>query len=92
MPKGPIIPVRELQEQPDASDTLKAQKRYSLTDVYDPMRINSELDWLHSRVNLILVEGPAIDDLAISPTVEELSERVNLLTELCRSAGLLRRS
>lgn len=92
MPKGPIVVTREPLAQPDATDTLKGQKSYSLTDVYDPMRINSELDRLHDRINGIVLEGAALEDLPASPTVEQLSERVNILTELCRSAGLLRRS
>lgn len=90
MARGPIQVAREPITQPALESTFKAQKRFRQGPEYNPETINSEYDFLHERVNNILVESAAISDLAGSATLGEVITRVNLLTQILREAGLLK--
>ena len=78
--------------QPNAQNTRKGQKRFRQGGEYDGTQINSELDYIHERINQIVVEDPAIEDLDSGATLTEVIERLNSITETLRSAGLLRPS
>jgi len=52
--------------------------------------INSELDYVHERLNNIVVEAAAITDLTSGATLAETITRVNALTQILRNAGLLK--
>lgn len=92
MATGPIAVPRTPIAQPDRIDTKKSQKRRALGPEFDAQMVNNELDYLHERLNLVVVEDPAIADLASGATLAEVITRLNLITETLRSAALLRRS
>lgn len=54
MAKGSLPRRRSPIEQPDTSNTKVGQKRYAQRDDYDGQAINSELDYIHERINDIL--------------------------------------
>jgi hypothetical protein len=78
--------------QPDRNFTKKGQKRFRLPAEYDPEPINSELDYLHERVNQVVYEATALTDLDSGETLANTIARVNALTEILRQAGLLKSS
>lgn len=90
MPRGPTVVPREAQAQPDGRSTKKSQKRGFQKEEYDPRSINNELDYLHERLNLIVVESAALTDLSGSATLANVITRVNELTAILRTAGLIR--
>lgn len=92
MSRGPITVGRTPITQPDVSSTRKGQKRFRQGDKYEPTQINTELDYIHERINQIVVEDPAIDDLDSGATLAQVITRVNLLTQTLRDAGLLKSS
>lgn len=91
MARGVITVPREPISQPVVSDTRKSQKRRALNAESDPQLINNELDYVHERLNMIVVEDPAITDLDSGATLAEVITRLNLITQTLRSAGLLKR-
>lgn len=91
MPVGPIVPRRTAITQPDVSNTRKSQKRRALLGEYNPQLINNELDYVHERLNMIVVEDAAIEDLDSGASLGDVITRLNLITETLRSAGLLKR-
>ena len=91
MAKTSIDIPRTKTPQPSVGTTRKAQKRYQQPIEYDARTINSELDFVHERINAIIVEDPSISDLESTATLSDVITRVNLLTEIIRKAALLRR-
>lgn len=90
MAKGAITVPREPIAQPNRENTRKGQKRYRQPEVYDPTQINTEFDYIHERLNQIVVESAAIEDLSGSATLAQVITRLNAVTEILREAGLLR--
>lgn len=78
--------------QPDISDTSKSQKRRAIDDDSSPQLINNELDYLHERINNIVIEAPALTDLAADAALPEVIARVNELTQTLRASALLKQS
>jgi hypothetical protein len=92
MAKGAITVPREPIAQPEVGSTRKGQKRYRAGAEYDPLPLNAELDYVHERINQVVVESAALEDLESSATLAETITRVNELAEILRSAGLLKSS
>lgn len=86
---GPITAATTAIVQPDPSNTKKGQKRLRLSGDYDAIQLNSQLDYIHERLNQIVREDPALADLAGSATLAQVITRLNTITETLRSAGLL---
>ena len=79
--------------QPDRNDTRKGQKRFRLPAAYDPEAINSELDYVHERINQVVYESVALADLdTATATNAQIATRVNEIAEILRQAGLLKSS
>jgi hypothetical protein len=79
-------------DQPEIGSTRKGQKRLRQPADYDPETINSELDYVHERINQITYEAAALTDLSGSATLADTITRVNALAEILRQAGLLKSS
>ncbi len=90
MARGPIQVAREPITQPALESTFKAQKRFRQGQEYNPETLNSEYDFLHERVNDILVESAPLADLALTATLAQTIVRVNELAAILREAGLLK--
>ncbi len=100
MAKENIMPSRLKTLQPQASETRKDQKGYQLPEEYSAQLTNQELDRLHQRINDLVTEstdsGVIIEDLvatgvALTDSAAAIT-RLNLLSEIMRTAGLLRRT
>ena len=94
MAKQSIIAARSAISQPNVASTNKDQKRFEQGSDYNPQQLNAELDYIHERINKIVVEASALADLATDGTSSnsEICTRINALTEILRNSGLLRRS
>lgn len=57
MARGSIPRRRTPIQQPDEASTKIGQKRYAQGQEYDGQRINSELDYVHERINQVLPEA-----------------------------------
>jgi hypothetical protein len=90
MSRGALTVPREAQSQPTASSTKRGQKRYIARSEFDPTQLNIELDYIHERLNQIVLESPALADLAGSATLANVITRLNAITEILRDAGLIR--
>lgn len=90
MAKGAISVGREPIAQPNRENSRKGQKRYRQGAEFDPTQINAEFDYIHERINQIVVESAALTDLSGSATLSDVITRVNALAEILREAGLLR--
>lgn len=90
MAKGPIKIPRAPLEQPAIENTKKAQKRLAQGPVYEAGNVNSELDFVHERLNGIIVEGDPLADLPGTAPLADVITRLNALTQILREAGLLR--
>lgn len=92
MSTGPISIPRTPTALPSRASTRKSQKRGSQPLGYDPQKINNELDYLHERVNQVLVEASSISDLAEdgSATLLQAVSAINDILSVLRSAGLIR--
>lgn len=90
MAKGGFEERRTSIAQPDPSATRKGQKRFRQGDNYDPEQINSELDYVHERINQVVTEAASLTDLSGSATLADVIDRVNELTQILRDAGLLK--
>jgi len=91
MAKGVIEVARNAIVQPNRSTSRKSQKRQGLKEEYDGALVNNELDYVHERINLVVVEVAAVADLDPAASTAEIVARINYLTETMRSAGLLKR-
>ncbi len=78
--------------QPDIGSTRKGQKRLRQPAEYDPETINSELDYVHERINQVVYEATALTDLTSGATLAETITRVNALAEILRQMGGLKTS
>lgn len=65
MAKGSLPRRRTPIEQPDTSNTKVGQKRYAQKGEYDGQSINSELDYVHERINQTLASGTSISGAVI---------------------------
>lgn len=99
MAKEPIIASTTRTAQPNAGETKKDQKSYQITGEYDENTarlINQEFDRLHERINKVVTEslsdGEVIEDLAGTATLAEVITRVNLIAEIMRNSGGIRRT
>lgn len=96
MPKDPIQAPRSKTAQPNANETRKDQKAYQMPEEYSAQAVNNEFDRVHERINALVTEtlesGEVVEDLALTATLAEVIERVNLFAEIMRNAGLLRRT
>lgn len=96
MPKEPLVAPRTKTEQPNAAETRKDQKHFQMPEEYDSLSVNKALDEIHERINKLATEalsaGDVIEDLAAAATLPVAVERINVLTEILRNAGLLRRT
>ena len=90
MAKGSLTVPREALSQPVVSDTKKSQKRRALNAESDPQLVNNELDYLHERINGIVVEDPSLLDLPGGATLADVIVRLNSITQTLRRAGLLK--
>lgn len=78
--------------QPNVGTTRKGQKRLRQPREYDPETINSELDYVHERINQIVYEATALTDLSSGATLAQTITRVNELAEILRQMGGLKSS
>lgn len=93
MAKGPIFQPRpSTQAQPNPDSTRKGHKRMVQPAEYNAQAVNTELDYIHERLNQIVVEDPAVEDLPPGAVLADVIERLNLITETLRKSGLLRRT
>lgn len=94
-------------EQPNPGETRKDQKGYQLPEEYIARLVNAEFDRLHERINKITVEAldgaEVIADLAALDSaatlaqtrtyiIDTLTPRLNLIAEILRDMGGLRRT
>lgn len=100
MAKEPIIASTTRIEQPNAAETRKDQKGFQLPEEYNARLVNQNFDQVHERINKIVTEtlesGEVIEDLVtsgvVATDVTALIARVNLLSEILRDMGGLRRT
>lgn len=90
MSKDPILPARVPLTQPGVANTNKDQKSFRAPEEYDARAINAELDKLHDRVNKIVVEDEALEDLPEDGTATnaEICIQLNKILETIRRSGL----
>lgn len=84
------LPVVPTHQERTGDNTLKGQRGTRIGDEYDPIGINAELDYVHERLNNIVLESTALDDLSGSATLGNVITRLNAITDLLRNAGLIR--
>lgn len=90
MAKGGLDISRTKQTQPDPNATRKGQKRFAQGTEVSAEAVNNEFDYIHERINQVVVEAAALPDLALTETLANTIARVNALAEILRSAGLLK--
>lgn len=90
MSRGSITIPRTAQEQSNVSTTKKGQKRYVAKEEYDATQLNIELDYIHERLNQVILESSALTDLAGSATLANVITRLNAITQILRDAGLIK--
>lgn len=76
--------------QPDRTNTQKSQKKIQQAADYDPSAINTEMDYIHERLNKIVVEDPALIALTSAAILTDVITRVNSLMATMQKAGLLK--
>lgn len=90
MSRGPLSVSRTPISQPSSQSTKKGQKRFVAKDEYDASQINIELDYIHERLNQVILESAALTDLSGSATLANVITRLNAITQILRDAGLIR--
>ena len=105
MASTPITPARTKTAQLDANSTRKSQKAYQVSDEFNAKEVNDEFDRIHERINQLVVESAALDDLtttyvagdmgtaaAIAAALNTTNSRINALYAVMRQAGLFRQA
>lgn len=100
MPKEPLIAPRTKTEQPNPNETRKDQKHFQMPEQYSSEAVNKGLDEIHDRINKLATEalqsGEVLEDLVITGVAATDAAaaitRINVLQEILRNAGLLRRT
>ena len=94
MASTPITPARTKIAQPDANSTRKSQKAYQVSDEFNAKEVNDEFDRIHERINQLVVESAALDDLPEDGTATnaQICTRINALYAVMRQAGLFRQA